>query len=123
MELAAELGMIFMVHVSDPDTWFATKYRDPSLYGTKQSQYEPLEPLLERFPRPWIAAHMAGSPEDLGFLAKLRFHDDSLDGMLFARYKSLRGAAQITDGKRDWKIINAREKYDAYPPYPQIKIE
>jgi hypothetical protein len=71
MRLGAELGMIFMVHVADPDTWFATKYRDASAYGTKRQQYEPFEALLAEFPRPWIAAHFGGWPEDLEFLSGL----------------------------------------------------
>jgi hypothetical protein len=68
MDLAASLGMAFMVHVADPDTWFATKYADRARYGTKASHYEPLERLLDEYPVPWIAAHMGGSPEDLAFL-------------------------------------------------------
>ncbi len=71
MELAHRLGMIFMVHVADPDTWFATKYKDANVYGTKLSQYEPLERLLDRFDQPWIAAHMGGWPEDLKFIGDL----------------------------------------------------
>lgn len=71
MKVAADLGMIFMAHVGDPDTWFATKYTDASIYRTKRQQYEPLEMLLDRFKQPWIAAHMGGSPEDLQFLAGL----------------------------------------------------
>jgi predicted TIM-barrel fold metal-dependent hydrolase len=68
MDEAASLGMAFMVHVADPDTWFATKYADSARYGTKASHYEPLERLLDEYRVPWIAAHMAGSPEDLEFL-------------------------------------------------------
>jgi hypothetical protein len=71
MRLASELGMIFMTHVADPDTWFGTRYTDAATYGTKRQQYEPLERLLDEFPRPWIAAHMGGWPEDLEFLAGL----------------------------------------------------
>jgi hypothetical protein len=71
MELADELGMMFMVHVGDPDTWFATKYADSTVYGTKAAQYKPLEELLQRFRGPWIAAHFGGSPEDLDFVAGL----------------------------------------------------
>jgi len=71
MQLAADLGMIFMVHIADPDTWFATKYADASRYGTKEEQYEPLRKLLIKFKHPWIAAHMGGSPEDLNFLSEL----------------------------------------------------
>src|SRR5690606_38233557 len=70
--------MIFMVHVADPDTWFATKYADASIYGTKRQQYEPLEALLDRFTQPWIAAHMGGWPEDLALLTDLLNRHDNL---------------------------------------------
>lgn len=70
--LARSLGMTFMVHVADPDTWFATKYADASRYGTKRQQYEPLHAMLEEYADcPCIAAHMGGSPEDLDFLQTL----------------------------------------------------
>ena len=78
MEVAAQLGMIFMTHVADPDTWFATKYADSTRYGTKAQQYEPLEAMLERFQVPWIAAHMGGWPEDLEFLTGLLERHDNL---------------------------------------------
>ncbi len=71
MQTAYDLGMTFMVHVADPDTWFATRYADHERYGTKASQYEPLERMLDRFPTRWIAAHMGGWPEDLEFLSGL----------------------------------------------------
>ncbi len=70
--------MIFMTHVADPDTWFATKYADASIYGTKPQQYEPFETLLQRFTQPWIAAHMGGWPEDLAFLSGLLQRHDNL---------------------------------------------
>jgi Amidohydrolase len=71
-ELADSLGMMFMTHVGDPNTWFATRYTDTAKYGTKRSHYEPLEQMLDRFRhRPWIAAHMGGWPEDLEFLTGL----------------------------------------------------
>lgn len=69
--LAQSLGMMIKVHIADPDTWFQTKYADASRYGTKRSQYEPLERMLDRFHGPWILAHMGGWPEDLGFLSDL----------------------------------------------------
>jgi hypothetical protein len=66
MELARSLGMMFMTHVADPDTWFATHYRDQDRYGTKAQHHEAFERLLEEFSDvPWLAAHMAGDPEDL----------------------------------------------------------
>jgi len=71
MQLAERLGMSFMTHVADPDTWFATRYADTARYGAKRDHYLPLERLLDRFPVPWIAAHMGGWPEDLAFLSGL----------------------------------------------------
>jgi len=68
---AKELGMGLMVHVADPDTWFATKYRDASIYGTKKDQYESLHRLIERTGMTCLGAHMGGYPEDLGFLSVL----------------------------------------------------
>jgi hypothetical protein len=78
MEVAAGLGMCFMAHIADPDTWFATKYTDHAKYGTKRAQYEPLERLVERFRQPWIIAHMGGWPEDLEFLTGLLERHDNL---------------------------------------------
>lgn len=72
MKLARALKMDFMVHVADPDTWFATKYRDRTQYGTKAEQYEPLIRALEEFADVrWLAAHMAGDPEHLDHLNDL----------------------------------------------------
>ncbi len=67
-KLAQSLGMMFMVHVADPDTWFTAKYSNAARYGAKADQYIGLERMLDRFTAPWIAAHMGGWPEDLGFL-------------------------------------------------------
>ncbi len=78
MELAQSLGMMFMTHVADPDTWFKTKYTDSARYGTKPDQYRPLEHVLDRFDSPWIAAHMGGWPEDLEFLDGLLSRHDNL---------------------------------------------
>lgn len=68
-ELATELGMMFMTHVADPNTWFATKYADATKYRAKIDHYKSLEKMLDRFTSPWIAAHMGGWPEDLEFLS------------------------------------------------------
>ena len=68
MQTAFDLGMTFMVHVADPNTWFAAKYTDTARYGRKHDHYIPLRRALDRFTMPWIAAHMGGFPEDLTFL-------------------------------------------------------
>jgi amidohydrolase family protein len=79
MELAHSLGMMFMAHIADPDTWFRGKYSDVSVYGTKRDQYQPFEWALERYPdTPWIAAHMGGWPEDLSFLSELLTKHENL---------------------------------------------
>ncbi|MCB0334683.1 MAG: amidohydrolase family protein [Bdellovibrionales bacterium] len=71
MDEASKLNMIFMAHISDPDTWFQAKYKDSKRYGTKAEQYVPLDDLLARYTQPWILAHMGGWPEDLDFLTQL----------------------------------------------------
>jgi hypothetical protein len=77
-ELGRQLGMMYMVHVADPDTWFATRYADRARFGTKPERYLGLERMLDRFDAPWIAAHMGGWPEDL----------EMLDGLL-SRHRNL----------------------------------
>lgn len=79
IEHAIGKGMIFMVHVADPDTWFRTKYADASLYGEKREHYEPLERMVSAYRTvAWIAAHMGGWPEDLNFLDGLLSRHDNL---------------------------------------------
>ncbi len=70
-ELAQSLGMMMMVHVADPDTWFQTKYADHAKYGEKREHYDPLRRMMRRFPGPWILAHGGGNPENLEFLSEL----------------------------------------------------
>ncbi len=73
VEKALSLGYrVIMMHIADPDTWFATKYADAARYDTKRAQYAPMERLLDDYPDiTFIGAHMGGSPEDLGFLQGL----------------------------------------------------
>jgi hypothetical protein len=77
MDLATDLGMIFMAHIADPDTWFKTKYKDAQRYGSKAEQYIPLEKLGAEYTQPWIIAHMGGWPEDLDFLDGLLTRRDN----------------------------------------------
>lgn len=70
-QLAERLGMMMIVHIADPDTWFSTRYADPSRFGRKIDHYRGFERMLDRFAGPWIAAHMGGWPEDLAFLDEL----------------------------------------------------
>ncbi len=72
MHLAKSLGMKFMIHIADPDTWFATHYRDHRRYGRKAEHHKTFERLLdEHHDVTWIAAHLAGDPEHLDRLQDL----------------------------------------------------
>ncbi len=71
MQYAADLGMAIMIHIGDPDIWFADRYSDSERYGTKAHQYDILANVLHKIKVPVLAAHMAGSPEDLTRLAGL----------------------------------------------------
>jgi predicted TIM-barrel fold metal-dependent hydrolase len=78
-ETIESLGLRVLVHIADPDIWFATKYTDTAMYGTKPQQYAQLETRLRQYPLvPFLVPHMGGHPEDLGHLG------DLLDG-----YKNL----------------------------------
>lgn len=79
IELALDLGYrCIMMHVGDPDTWFATKYADAARYGTKPDQYVPMRQLMQQCPDvPFIGAHTGGYPENLDFVqALLDEHDN-----------------------------------------------
>lgn len=78
MQFTQDSGMMAMVHVADPDTWFATRYADEQRYGSKQEHYERFERVLDEFSMPFIAAHCGGSPEDLKFLTGLLERHDNL---------------------------------------------
>ncbi len=78
----AEHRLNVLVHVADPDLWFASKYANAATYGTKAEQYRQLEVRLAQYPTVhFLAAHMAGHPEDLNHLSYLldRYPNLSLD--------------------------------------------
>ncbi|MEM0913427.1 MAG: hypothetical protein AAGK09_02340 [Planctomycetota bacterium] len=70
IDVAKSLGYTaIMTHVGDPDTWYAKKYLPASKYGTKQQHLDTLARLIEQHgDRPWLGAHMGGTPEDLDTL-------------------------------------------------------
>ncbi len=71
-----------LVHIADPDLWFASKYTDVTTYGTKADQYPQLETRLAQYPAVrFLAAHMGGHPENLSHLGRLldRYPNLSLD--------------------------------------------
>jgi len=71
-ETLAELGLVALVHIADPDCWFATAYADRACYGTKAEHYEPLEHTLAAYPNLKVqGAHFGGDPEHLDHLRRL----------------------------------------------------
>ncbi|MDR5682833.1 MAG: amidohydrolase family protein [Armatimonadota bacterium] len=64
--------MAVLIHVSDPDRWFATKYAGRARLGKKADQYPPLEARMARHRSVLFqAAHMAGDPEHLDHVHRL----------------------------------------------------
>lgn len=106
--VARQHGMMIMVHVADPDTWFAKKYNNPVKFGSKAFQYIGLERMLDRFDCPWIAAHMGGWPEDLVFLDGLltrhpNLHLDTSAMKWIVRELSAHPAGETVGFLRKWK--------------------
>ena len=88
-----------MVHIGDPDRWFATVYADAAKFGTKPEQYTGLCRMMEAFPdMTWVAAHMGGDPE----------HPDHLEALL-ERYPNLRFDTSATK----WQVREVSAHRDA----------
>ncbi|MCG3179325.1 MAG: hypothetical protein BIFFINMI_01659 [Phycisphaerae bacterium] len=72
IDAAVDAGMGFMVHVADPDAWFATRYANADIYGTKERNYDQLHWFADYVsPRPVIGAHFIGHSENLDHLDML----------------------------------------------------
>lgn len=59
-----EKGHPLLIHVGDPDTFFATAYQDASIYGTKDEHLDQLEYLISKYPGlKFQLAHFGAQPE------------------------------------------------------------
>ncbi|MFO0830911.1 MAG: amidohydrolase family protein [Phycisphaerales bacterium] len=109
VELARSLKMGVMVHLTDPDTWFATKYADTGVYPPKRGQYQGLERLLDRFSDvPFLGAHMGGYAEDLDFLDGLltrhpNYHIDTSATKWVVRELSRHPRSRVVEFFDKWK--------------------
>ncbi|MCS6976471.1 MAG: amidohydrolase [Gemmatales bacterium] len=66
------LGLAVLVHVADPDAWFARQLRDMEQHGAKPEHYPQLIHRLERHPGIiFQVAHFAADPENLEHLHQL----------------------------------------------------
>ena len=63
-EAIKEAGIPFILHLSDPDTYYASKYSDTEYFGTKKRDLEELEGVLSRYRGiKFQIAHFAAQPE------------------------------------------------------------
>jgi len=53
----------------------------------------------------------------LQMLGRLRIQGGRTDGAFYAELHHFSAAARITDGKKDWKLINARQWYESLPGF------
>jgi predicted TIM-barrel fold metal-dependent hydrolase len=59
-----EEGYPLLIHVGDPDTFFATVYSDSSVYGTKEDHLDQLEYIIQKYPKIMFQlAHFGAQPE------------------------------------------------------------
>ncbi len=66
-----ELGLVLLIHVSDPDLWYEKVYQPVEKYGTKKEHLDDFEEVLSSFPKlKVLQAHFGGQPEDLENLSR-----------------------------------------------------
>jgi predicted TIM-barrel fold metal-dependent hydrolase len=66
------LGLAVLVHVADPDRWFARMFQDREQHGSKAEHFPQLVSRLEQHPGiVFQAAHFAADPEHLDHLQRL----------------------------------------------------
>jgi hypothetical protein len=96
-ERIRKLKLAILIHVADPDYWFAHRISDLEQYGSKAEHYAQLVNRLERYPEVTVqAAHFGGHPEDLDHLSRLlerypKLHLDSSATKWVAREFSNQG--------------------------------
>jgi len=62
-KLASE-GFPLLLHMADPDTYYATSYANTEVYGTKEDHLKELEELISNYPDlQFQLAHFAAQPE------------------------------------------------------------
>jgi len=65
------LGLHFLIHISDPDLWYAQKYQPSAYYGTKSDHLHDLEQVIAAYPKlSFQVAHFGAQPEHLANLGR-----------------------------------------------------
>jgi predicted TIM-barrel fold metal-dependent hydrolase len=63
-EAIIDADIPFILHLSDPDTYYASRYTDTDYFGTKERDLEELEGVISRYPAiKFQIAHFAAQPE------------------------------------------------------------
>ena len=68
-----------------------------------------------------IFPYAFASSDKIDVGAKGIITSETRDGVIFARYRKLKGLLKIRDGKRNFDIIRAQKKFDAYSPEALLK--
>lgn len=59
-----EVKIPFIIHMSDPDTYYEDQYRNSSRYGTKEQHLREMENIISRHPKLFFQIpHLAAQPE------------------------------------------------------------
>ncbi|QEE15896.1 amidohydrolase family protein [Promethearchaeum syntrophicum] len=101
-----DLGLIFLIHNSDPDLWYEKKYQPESKYGSKKNHLQDLENVLQSHPKMKVlGAHFAAQPEHLENLGRWfdtypNFYVDASSARWMAREFSRRKSKIIPFFKR-----------------------
>ncbi|MHA2376634.1 MAG: amidohydrolase family protein [Candidatus Thorarchaeota archaeon] len=91
-DIFAEQDIPVLIHVADPDTYFASRYTETNVYGTKEQHLGELENRLEKNPRNrFQIAHFAAQPE--------QHRLDNL-GRLFDKFPNL----NVDTGSARWMV-------------------
>jgi predicted TIM-barrel fold metal-dependent hydrolase len=70
-------GIPLIIHVGDPDTYYASQYRDSERYGTKEEHLKQLEEVIARHPKlRFQIPHLGAQPEIHRLPALARWMDE-----------------------------------------------
>ena len=61
-----------------------------------------------------IVPYAFATSDNIDVGAKAIISNETRNGMLFIRYKALKGLLKINDGERNFDILDAKEKFDDY---------
>lgn len=107
LRAARDRGMAIMTHIGDPDAWYKTRYADAVKYGTRDDHYQMWRNVLEEYRDwPWLAAHLAGNPENLSRLQSLLDDFPDLYMDCSATRWIVRELSNQRDAARDFFIRN-----------------